>query len=313
MDRLDELTIFRAIAETGSLARAARRLRRSPPAVTRALSALEDRAGVRLIERTTRRLVLTEAGRELAERARSLLADYEGAVHGQEAAPVRGLLRVSAPVTFGRRHMAPLVSGFLDRFADVQVELVLNDRNVDLIEERLDRAPRIGGLRDSTLVARKVGEVRRVLVASPAYLAARGEPKTPADLEAHDTIFGALWSGAPEWRFGAADRATVVRLSPRLLVNDAEAVLYATRAGRGIARVLSYQAADDLAAGTLARLMVEFEPEPSPVQLVTLSAGRGSPKLRAFLDHATAVLRALPVIHSAEPQTVGAASRDLAR
>jgi DNA-binding transcriptional LysR family regulator len=205
MDRLDELTNFRAIGETGSLARAARRLKRSPPAVTRALAALQDRAGVRLIERTTRRLVLTEAGRELFERSRSLLADYEGAVHGQDAAPVRGLLRVTAPVTFGRRHMAPLVSGFLDRFPDTQVELVLNDRNVDLIEERLDAALRIGRLRDSTLVARKVGEVRRVLVASPAYLAARGEPKTPADLEAHDTIFGSLWSGAPEWGFGAED------------------------------------------------------------------------------------------------------------
>src|SRR5271169_2465876 len=150
MDRLDELTIFRAIAETGSLARASRRLRRSPPAVTRALAALEDRAGVRLIERTTRRLVLTEAGRELSERARSLLADYEGPVHGQEAAPVRGLLRATAPVTFGRRHMAPLVSGFLDR-PDAQVELVFNDRNLDLIEERLDAAFRIGQLRDSTL------------------------------------------------------------------------------------------------------------------------------------------------------------------
>jgi DNA-binding transcriptional LysR family regulator len=302
MDRLDEFTIFRAIAETGSLARAARRLKRSPPVVTRALSALEDRAGVRLIERTTRRLVLTEAGRELSERARSLLADYEVAVHGREDAPVRGLLRVTAPVTFGRRHMAPLVSGFLDRFPEAQVELVLNDRNVDLIEERLDAGLRIGRLRDSTLVARKVGEVRRVLVASPAYLAARGKPETPADLEAHDTIFGALWSGAPEWRFGSADRATVVRLSPRLLVNDAEAVLYAARAGRGIARLLSYQAADDLAAGMLVRLMVDFEPEPSPVQLVTTSAGRRTAKLRAFLDHAAAVLRALPVIHSAEPQ-----------
>jgi DNA-binding transcriptional LysR family regulator len=300
MDRLDELTIFRAIGETGSLAHAARRLRRSPPAVTRALSALEERTGVRLIERTTRRLVLTEAGRELFERSRSLLADYEGAVFGQAAAPVRGLLRVTAPATFGRRHMAPLVSGFLDRYPDVQVELVLNDRNLDMIEERLDAALRIGRLRDSTLVARKVGEVRRVLVASPAYLAARGEPKTPGELEAHDTIFGSLWTGAPEWRFGAEDRATVVRLSPRLLVNDAEAVLYATRAGRGVARLLSYQAADDLAAGTLMRLMVDFEPEPSPVQLVTPSAGRRTPKLRAFLDHATVVLRALPVIHGAE-------------
>jgi DNA-binding transcriptional LysR family regulator len=297
MDRLDELMIFRAIAEAGSLADAARRLRRSPPAVTRALAALEDRAGVRLVERTTRRLLVTEAGRELSERARALLADYEGAVHGQADAPIRGLLRVTAPLPFGRRHMAPVVSEFLDRFPETQVELVLNDRNLDLIEEGLDAALRIGPMQDSTLVARKVGEVRRVLIASPAYLAARGEPKRPADLEAHDTIFGAVWSGAPEWRFGTAERASLVRLSPRFMVNDVEAVLGAALDGRGIARVLSYQSANDVAAGKLVRLMIDFEPEPLPVQLVTPSAGRRTPKLRAFLDHAAAALRALPVIH----------------
>ena len=144
MDRLEELAIFRAIADEGSLAGAARKLRISPPAATRALAALEDRTGVRLIERTTRRLAMTDAGRRLAERARALISDYETAVHGDETAPIRGLLRITAPLQFGRRHMVAVVSSFLERYPATQVELVLNDRNVDLIEEGFDAALRIG-------------------------------------------------------------------------------------------------------------------------------------------------------------------------
>lgn len=298
MDRLDELAIFAAIAEAGSLAAAARRLGRSAPAVTRALSGLEARAGLRLVERTTRRLSLTEAGREVAERARALLADYDLTLHGLAAAPVRGLLRVTAPLQFGRRHMAPLVARFLDIYPETQIELVLNDRNLDLIEEGLDVALRIAPLSDSTLMVRKVGEVRRILVASPEYLAKRGTPQAPSELAEHETIFGSLRAGPREWRFGSGPRATVVRLSPRLMVNETEAVLYAARAGRGVAQLLSYQAAEDLAAGTLVRLLVDFEPPAIPVQLVTLGASYRMPKQRAFLDYATAQLRALGVIHS---------------
>jgi DNA-binding transcriptional LysR family regulator len=300
MDRLDELVIFRAIADAGSLARAARRLKRSAPAVTRALAALEDRAGVRRDERATRRRALTEAGLRVAERARALIADYETAMFGEAAASVRGLLRVTAPLQFGRKHMTAIVCGFLDRYPETQVELDLNDRDLDLIEERLDVALRIGPMRDSRLVARKVGAVGRVVVASPAYLAAHGTPAAPADLERHAAILGALWSAPPEWRFGPAERPVAVRVAPRLMVNDNEAALAAARAGRGVARVLSYQAADDLASGALVRLLVDFEPEPRPVQLVTASAGYRSAKLRAFLDYAAEALRALPVIREAE-------------
>ena len=297
MDRLDELAIFLAIIDSGSLAGAARRLRRSPPAVTRALAALEDRLAARLFERTTRQLSPTEAGRDLAPRARRLLNEYDAATIGVASAPVRGLVRVTAPLQFGRRHVAPIVSSFLDRFPEAQVELVLNDRNLDLIEEGLDLAVRIGPLSDSALKVRRVGEVRRVLVASPAYLARRGTPKTPADLARHDTIFGTARAGAPEWRFGPSTRGPVVRLSPRLLVNEIEAQLIAARAGRGIARVLSYQVAEDLAAGTLQRLLPAYEPASLPVQLVTLSGGHRAPKVRAFLDHAAEALHELGVIH----------------
>ena len=168
MDRLDELAIFVAIIEAGSLIGASRRLRRSPPAVTRALTALEDRVGLRLVERTTRRLAPTEAGTAPGRtRAALLLADYDGVLAGMSQAPVRGVLRITAPVQFGRRHVAPVVSAFLNEYPEVRIELTLNDRNLDLIEEGLDLAVRIGPLADSSLVARQIGSVRRVAVASP--------------------------------------------------------------------------------------------------------------------------------------------------
>ena len=299
MDRLDELAIFVAIVEAGSLVGASRRLRRSPPAITRALSSLENRLGVRLVDRTTRRLAPTEAGNLFAERARTLLAGYEEVLLGASQAPIRGVLRITAPVQFGRRHVAPIVSAFLNEYPDVGVELSLNDRNVDLIEEGLDLAVRIGALADSSLVARQVGSVRRVVVASPAYLARRGVPRTPSDLASHDTIFGMARSLAREWRFGPSPRGPQVRLLPRLLVDDVETQLQAAQAGRGIARVLSYQVAEELAAGSLVRLLQDFEPEPLPVQLVTLSRNYLTPKVRAFLDTAVRIFRDVDVITAA--------------
>jgi DNA-binding transcriptional LysR family regulator len=287
MDRLDELAIFVAIVEAGSLAGAARRLRRSPPAVTRALHTLEARSGERLVERTTRRLATTAAGYRLAEHARTLLADYEGALAGgHNERSVGGLLRLTAPVQFGRRYVAPLVASFLDAYPAVRVELVLNDRNLDLIEEGLDMALRIGPLADSSLVARKVGAVRRVVVASPDYLARHGLPRTPADLAQHDAIFGMARAPTREWRFGRAPRGTAVRLLPRLLVDDVDTQIQAAEAGRGIVRLLSYQVADGLAAGTLVRLLAEYEPGPLAVHLVTLGRAPALSKVRAFLDHA---------------------------
>jgi|SRR5450432_2975275 DNA-binding transcriptional LysR family regulator len=296
MDRLEELTIFVAIIEAGSLVGASRRLRRSPPAVTRALSALEDRIGLRLVERTTRRLAPTEAGSALAERARTLLADYDEALAGAPQAPVRGVLRITAPVQFGRRQVAPIVLAFLNAHPEVRVELSLSDRNLDLIDEGLDLAVRIGPLADSSLVARQVGSVRRVVVASPAYLERRGVPRKPPDLAAHDTIFGMARSSAREWRFGPSPRGAVVRLSPRFLVDDVEAQLQAAKAGRGVARPLSYQVTDELADGSLVRLLQEFEPEPLPVHLVTLRRSHLAPKVRAFMDSAIRVFRDVDVI-----------------
>lgn len=295
MDRLDELAVFVAVLEAGGLAAAARKLRRSPPAVTRTLNALEIRVGVRLVERTTRKVAPTEAGRRLADEARGVLAAYEEAVRREEGGPLQGTLTVTAPVVFGRRHMTPVVMAFLDAHPQVSVELVLNDRNVDLIDTGVDVALRIGALADSSLVARKVGEVRRVLVASPDYLARRGTPVAPADLAGHDTIHTVAMGGAPEWRLGGV-RPTTVRLAPRLTVNEVEATLAAVRAGHGIGRALSYQVAEDLASGRLVRLLEPYEPEALPVQLLSSSVRLAPAKTRAFLDHAAARLASLDVL-----------------
>jgi DNA-binding transcriptional LysR family regulator len=295
MDRLDELAIFVRIVEEGSLVRAASRPRRSPPAVTRALAALEDRIGVRLVDRTTRRLAPTEAGRALYDKARTLVADYEAATAGAPDAPVRGLLRITAPVQFGRRHIAPIVARFLDAHEGVEVELLLNDRNIDLIEEGIDVALRIGALADSTLSARPVGQVRRLWVASPAYLARRGAPRTPGDLVRHEALLGTL-RGNTEWAFAGARRGAAPRLAGRLRVDDVETRLRAARDGRGIAQLLSYQVADDLAAGRLVRLLQPYERPPLPVHLVTKGRAHRAPKIDAFLDFATRRLAALPVL-----------------
>jgi DNA-binding transcriptional LysR family regulator len=295
MDRLDELAVLVAVVDEGSLVAAARRLRRSPPAVTRALAALESRVGARLVARTTRQLSPTEAGRKLADESRALLSAYDHAVAESSPAPVRGLIRITAPVQFGRRHVAPLVTAFLKKFPDTQVELALNDRHLDLIEEALDLAVRIGPLSDSSLLVRRVGEVTRVLVASPGYLTRRGTPARPADLAGHDTIFSTSVSRAIEWRFGPRQR-TIVHLAPRLLVNDVDAQLAAARGGQGIARLLSYQIFEDLEAGRLIRLLRPFEPPPLPVQLVHVSRTYVQPKVRAFLDLAAEQLGALRVI-----------------
>ena len=295
MDRLDEFAIFVRIVEEGSLVRAAQRLRRSAPAVTRALAALEDRVGVRLIDRTTRRLAPSEAGRALYERARAVVADYEAAAAGAREAPVRGLLRIAAPVQFGRRHVAPLATRFLDSYDGVEIELLLNDRNVDLVEEGIDVAVRIGTLADSSLLARPVGHVQRQWVASPAYLARQGTPRVPEDLARHEALLGTA-RGAMEWTFGGRRRGAPTHLAGRLRVDDIETRLRLAREGRGIAQFLSYQVAEDLAAGRLVRLLRRFEAPPLPVQLLTKGRAHRAPKIDAFLEFAARRLSALPVL-----------------
>jgi DNA-binding transcriptional LysR family regulator len=300
MDRFDEFVVFVTILDAGSLAAAAKRLRRSPPAVTRSLSSLEQRVGVRLVERTTRRLSPTNAGQRLAVQARRLLSDYADAVGKTDIrrdAPLRGALRVTAPTLFGRWHVAPLVESFLDAHDGIQMDLVLTNNDLDLVQERIDVAVRIGALTDSTLVSRQVGHVRSMVVASPEYLAHRGRPRNPRDLMKHEVVFTSRRPLPIEWRFRISGRTRAVRVTPRLMVTDVEVMLKAVKAGRGIGRALSYQVADDLSSGTLVRLLSEFEPPPRPVQLVFPSARLMLPRVRAFLDHAARTLEALRVLH----------------
>jgi DNA-binding transcriptional LysR family regulator len=296
MDRFDELQILVAILDTGTMAAAARKLGRSPAAVTRVLGALEMRAGVRLLERSTRRLTPTEAGLRLAEQARRLLADYDAALLPEAAGTPRGLLRIAAPNVFGRRHVAPVVTRFLAIHPEVQVELMLSDRNVDLIEEGIDGAVRIGALSNLSQVARKLGQVARVTVASPDYLERRGTPAVPADLSGHELIMSTSVRSVAEWRFREGSREHVVRYSPRLRVNDVEAMLAAACDGFGIARALSYQVEQLLRAGLLRRVLNDYEPEPLPVHLVLPSSRHMPPRLRAFVDFAVAQFAALEVL-----------------
>lgn len=300
MDRLDELSTFLAILDSGSLAAASRQLRRSAPAVTRTLAALEQRFGVRLVERTTRRLAATEAGRQLAASARGVLLAYAEAMREAEAdAAPRGTLRLTAPVVFGRKHVTPLVTAFLGQHPAVAVDLVLADGNLDLIEQGLDVAIRIGVQPDSGLIARRVGQVRRLLVASPAYLARHGTPAEPDALAGHAILLTTSRPGPTDWRFRHGGRQRAVPVTPRLTVNDVEATLTAARQGFGIASALSYQVADDLAAGTLLRVLQAWETPPLPVQVVTTGARHRPPRVRVFVEHAVQSLAALPVLHQA--------------
>ena len=300
MDRIDELVVFATILDAGSLAAAARRLRRSPPAITRSLAALEARVGARLFQRTSRRLTPTAAARRLASRARQLLGDYEqtiAAVEENRDAPLHGLLRVTAPSLFGRWHIAPIVSSFLKAHPGVRAELVLTNRNLDLVEQALDVGIRIGRLTESGLMARRVGQVRPLLSASPDYIARRGRPRTPRDLSKHDIVFISDPPHANEWRFRASGREQIVRLTPRFMVTDVEAAVSAVRAGSGITRTLSYQVADDISSGALVRVLREFELPVWPVHLVFPSARHMPRTVRAFLDVAAPALDALRVIH----------------
>lgn len=298
MDRLETLRLFVSIVDTGSLAAAGRRHGQAPPSVTRALAGLEERLGVRLLERSTRRSRATEAGQRLAEQARRLLADYDDAMAeaGGAAAP-RGRLRIGAPLVFGKLHVAPIAAAFLDAQAQIGVDLLLADRNVDLIEEAVDVALRIGALNDATLVARRVGTLRRVVAASPTYLARQGTPASPADLASHETIQFSAPTASSEWRFQGPDGAPIsVRVQPRFTVNAAEAAVEAAIAGRGIVSALSYQAADAFADGRLVRLLRDHEMPAIPVSLVFASARLLPARVRAFLDFAAPLLGGLPVL-----------------
>jgi DNA-binding transcriptional LysR family regulator len=288
MDKLRAMESFVRIVERGSLTAAADSLRLSLPAVVRSLAALEAQLDVRLLNRTTRRIALTDEGREYYERCKRVLAEVdeaEAALSARRATP-KGRLRVTAPVMFGRMHVAPVVRDFLARHAAVQVELLLLDRVVDLLEEGVDAAVRIGRLPDSALVAIPVGETRRVVCASPAYLKRGGTPASPGELSRHRCLsFGSVAPGH-HWELRDGDGVARVPVAPALATNQIDVALDACLTGLGVGQFLSYQVQAALDRGDLKRLLRDFEPAPVPIQIVYPHARLLSSNVRAFVDWA---------------------------
>lgn len=293
MEHLETLRVFVAVAEERGFAMAARRLSLSAPAVTRAIAALEERIGARLLQRTTRVVRLTDSGKRFFADCKRILGELEEAeasAAGSHADP-RGQLGVTASNMFGRRFVAPILLDFLAAHRGVTARLVLVDRILDLMEEGLDVAVRIARLPDSTASAVRVGAVRRVLCASPSYLAARGVPRVPSDLSELDAIAFAPSASPPNWSFTFGSRSESVSPPAQLLVNSAEVAIAAAVAGRGVTRVLSYQIARELQSGELAVILPEFEPPPLPIHVVHREGRRAAARVRAFVDYTVERLR----------------------
>ncbi len=286
MDRIDAMQAFVAVADLEGFAPAARKLGLSPSGVTRLVAALEERLGVRLLQRTTRLVALTDVGARYLERARRILADVdeaEGSVQDERSRP-SGRLVVSAPIGFGRLHVGPVMSEYLKRYPEVSCDLRLSDRMINLVEDGVDLAVRIGHLADSSLVARHVGEMRRIVVASSGYLKSHGEPMTPEAIGSHQTIqFGAA-TAPPDWRFVRDGREVRVAPTPRFATNSADAAIQYAAQGGGLTRVLAYQAADAIERGRLKIVLAKFEPPALPIHIVYPTSRLLSAKVRTFID-----------------------------
>jgi DNA-binding transcriptional LysR family regulator len=298
MDRLQAMTTFVAVVDSGGFASAARKLNLSPPVVTRAVAELEERLGLRLLTRTTRFVRVTDAGARFAEDCRRILAEIdeaETAATGTHTAP-RGTLTLTAPVLFGQLYVTPILVSYLQQFPEVDAQCLFLDRVVNVVEEGIDVAVRIGELPDSSLQAVRVGRVRRVLVASPTYLRDHGVPQRPEDLASYTIVSAAGVNPMSEWRFNDAGKAHVQRLQPRMRTTTNDSAITAALAGLGIARLLSYQVAAHLRSGALLLVLEQFESAPLPVHVVHHEGRRATQKVRAFVDLAVERLRGDPAL-----------------
>jgi DNA-binding transcriptional LysR family regulator len=291
MDRFESMSVFVAVVAAGSFSAASRQLRMPLPTVSRKVAEIESHLDAKLLVRSTRKLVLTEAGQAYVADCKRILeavTEAERGASGQYNAP-QGELAITAPIVFGRLHVVPVLTEFLRAYARVDARLLLLDRPLNLIEDRLDLAVRVGPLPDSRLVASKIGQIRRVVCASPEYLKERGTPKTPHDLLKHECVTFAGLTDAGSWTFRDNESAPV---RSRLTASTAEAAIDATVAGIGLTCTLSYQVADAVKAGRLIVLLRRFEPAPLPVSLLYVHESRITAKLRAFVDFAAPRLRA---------------------
>jgi DNA-binding transcriptional LysR family regulator len=288
LDQLAAMTTFVRVIDAGSLSAAARSLPSSLTSVSRQISALEQHFGTPLLLRTTRQLALTDDGRILYERAKSILGELgelEAMLSRGRHEPT-GRIRVSAPTLMGRLLIAPLLAEFLRRYPRLAVDLLLVDRAVDMIEEDIHLSLRVGHLPDSQLVARKLADLRMVHCASPAYLERRGLPKLPSELSRHDCLVFSDSPGIAEWRFKeSAKSERKIRISGRLWVNSLDALVSAAKAGAGIVRVPSWQVEAELAAGDLRPILVDHAPPPAPLQLLFQPSRLTSPNSRVFVDY----------------------------
>lgn len=294
MDRFEAMSMLLAVVEAGSLSAGARRLNAPLATVSRKVAELEKHLGVRLVLRTRRGLALTEEGRTFVAASRRILEELDAAERqaSGDYGALRGGLHVTAPIAFGERYLLPMALEFLKAQPDINLRLTLADRQLSLTDEHVDVALRIGHLTDSALIATRVGTVRRVICASPDYLARRGVPLQPDDLARHDGISFQGFATAPEWRYRRDGVAFTIEPRCKLAVNTTDAAIQAALAGIGIIRVLSYQIADELRAGTLQELLTAFAPEPLPVNVIHGPADPLSLKVRCFIDWIVPRLRA---------------------
>jgi DNA-binding transcriptional LysR family regulator len=293
VDRLDAMSVLLAVVDSGSLSAGARRLGMPLTTVSRKVAELETHLRTRLLNRSSRQITLTEPGQSYVAACRQILEDVreaERTAAGEYSTP-KGDLAITAPIVFGRLHVLPVALDFLRAYRDVDVRLVLADRPLNLLEDHVDLAVRIGALPDSSLVATRVGSIRSMLCASPRYFAERGKPKRPAELAAHDCVTFQGLSAPQTWTFAKGKSDLTVAIHSRLIVNTAEAAIDAAIAGAGITRVLSYQIAEARRAGALDIALEDFEPAPWPVSLIYPGQGRLPLKLRAFIDFAVPRLK----------------------
>lgn len=294
MDRLEAMRVAVAVADAGGLSAAGRALDMPLATVSRKVAELEERVRTQIFQRAGRGLKLTNAGAVYLDACRKILsevADAERAAAGEYVAP-QGAITVAAPVVFGRLRLLPLLPGFLAAYPLIDVRLTLADRYVDLAEEHIDAAVRIGDLPDSALMAVRVGETRRAACASPEYIRGRGAPLSPADLATHECVSFDRIDALDHWVFNDRGRSIDVRVRSRLSVSTAEAAIDCALSGVGVTRVLCYQIADHLKSGRLVRVLAAFEPPASPIQLIHLGGARAPMKLRAFLDYVAPRLKA---------------------
>lgn len=292
MDRLREMEIFVRVVETGSLSAAARDSKIGQPAISKMIAALEDRLSVRLLVRSTRRLSPTEAGVAFYERALSAIAEAneaDAAARGAGAG-LEGRLRISAPVTFARLHLVPKLGAFLDAHPKLRLELVMDDRMIDLVAENIDAALRLGTLTDSSLTARRLAQAQRYVVASPAYLARRGMPSIPIDLLEHDGIIYGQSAGGQEWLFRRGTSETSIRLRARLTLSAAEGVREAVLAGEGFAVTSHWMFAPELASGAVVPVLKEWTLPPMDLWVIYPSGKLTSTKARAFVKWFEAIM-----------------------